>query len=292
MSPAVVDPDDSIVVTDVGVSLTTTVYRPDVSPSVAIVMSSGTGFGRSFYRRLAEFFCDKGAAVVTYDYRAIGDSSSPELLQETDIPDWGRDLDAVLSWTRGAFSGSRVVHVGHSAGGHIVAFSKRAREIEKHLFVAVGSGTLWQHFVSRWPMEIYFWWILGPISLALRGHIAKIGGWTGTPLPAPAFRTWRRWSHRGRYYEKDVLEWNRQHSIGPVSEIQSWVFTDDGICTPRTAQTILDCFPGALKSMEVVAPAEVGLERIGHEGVFRKKSPVWDRMWASIEDRDGVRAPG
>ena len=141
------------------IPLAATSYAPAEAPSVAVVISSGTGFARSFYKRLAAYFCEQGAWVLTYDFRGIGASANPTLLQEADLPDWGSDLDAVLRWVREAQPDLPVVHLGHSAGGHVVAFSEESRRIHKHLFVAAGAGTLWQHFVSRWPLELYFWWV-------------------------------------------------------------------------------------------------------------------------------------
>ena len=280
------------VLSEPGISLAATSYAPDGPPQVAVILSSGTGFARSFYRRLAGYLCDQGAYVVTYDFRGIAESSSPELLRTADLPDWGKDLDAVIRWVRDTHPGLPVVHLGHSAGGHIVAFSKEARHVQKHLFVAVGSGTLWHHFVSRWPLETYFWWGLGTVNLALWGHLRRGGGWTGAALPGPVFRTWRRWSHQGRYYATEVAAWNDHHpSREPLPAIESYVFTDDGISTPRAARTILDCFPEWPTQLHLVSPRDLDVAKIGHEGAFRTATPLWERWWASIQEATPLGAP-
>lgn len=266
-----------------GVDLALTTFSPADPPTRVVIVSSGTGYARRFYRGLAEDLCARGAYVVTYDFRGVAESATPDLLRVADLPDWGRDLDAVIRHAHALHPGLPIGHIGHSAGGHIVAFSAEAHRVQKHVFVAVGAGTLWQHFVSRWPLELYFWWILGPLSLARHGHLARGGGWGGAPLPAPVFRTWRRWSHRDRYYAADVDAWRTTHAVpSPTHPIESWVFTDDGISTPRAARTILACFPDAPTALHLVAPADIDRPRIDHDGAFRKKSVLWNRWWDAL----------
>lgn len=276
------EPTDLALDADPGVTLAATVFAPDGPATVAVVVSSGTGFRRRTYRHLAAWLCERGALVVTYDFRGIGDSATDALLQEADLPDWGRDLDAVLAWVAEAHPDLPVVHLGHSAGGHIVGFSRRARRVRRHLFVAVGAGTLWQHFVRRWPLELWFWWGLGAWNLARWGSLRPGGGWTGTALPGPVFRTWRRWSHRSRYHADEVARFDAEHVLPAMPPITSWVFTDDGIATPRSARTVLDAFPGATSRLEVVAPHEVGLRSIGHGGAFRDAEALWERWWSEV----------
>jgi predicted alpha/beta hydrolase len=274
------------IVTPDGVELAATSYTPDGDVTRAVIVSSGTGFPMAFYRHFAEFLRARGALVVTYDYRGIDGSATPELLGRADLPDWAEDLDAVVRWVAGRHPELPLHHVGHSVGGHLVAFSKESHRFAGHQFVAVGAGTMWQHFVSRWPLEIYFWWVLGALSLMLWGHLKAVAGWGGTPLPGPVFRTWRRWSHQTSYYRADVEAWRRDHPDARADRpITFWVFTDDGIATPRASRTIQACFPDAPIEVKTVAPEDYGLARIGHEGAFRRAEPLWEGLWEAMEGR-------
>ena len=67
-------------------------------PTLAVLVSSGTGFPKGFYERFARHLAGRGAAVLTYDYRGIAGSRPDDLAAlGMDYPDWGRlDMPAAL----------------------------------------------------------------------------------------------------------------------------------------------------------------------------------------------------
>lgn len=278
--------DSSITTQDVriacadGVKIAATLHA-SAAPKAAIIISSGTGFRRSYYHPLAQFFAARGAAVLTYDYRGIGGSATSDLLQSADLPDWGRlDFAATIDWLASKYADLPISHLGHSAGGHIVGFAENAPKVRRHAFVAVGSGTWWRHWISRWPLALFFWWGLGPLSLMRAGHIRPGFGWTGEALPGPAFRTWRRWSNQSGYYRREAEKLTTFAAL--KAPIRSWVLTDDGIATQDASQDILDCFPNAPSKIVVRSPGDINVRHIGHEGAFKERcAPLWEdwRVW-------------
>ncbi|MEM8792073.1 MAG: alpha/beta hydrolase [Pseudomonadota bacterium] len=271
----------SIICAD-SVPLSGRLFVPD-APKVAVIISSGTGFPQQFYEPLARHFAARGGVVLTYDYRGIAGSSAGVPGPEVDIPDWGRlDLDAAIGFLRTRFPDLPVTHLGHSVGGHIVGFAKRQAEVARHAWICSGGGTWFRHWPSRWPMELYFWWVLGPSSIARYGHVRAKGGWRGSPLPGKAFRTWRRWSHRRGYYRRELRDGLQPHHFEKVeAPVASWSFTDDGIATPAAVGDILECYPNADVSMVLRAPADYGKRKIGHQGAFRPGfEPLWDEWWS------------
>ncbi|MDP3370866.1 MAG: alpha/beta hydrolase, partial [Brevundimonas sp.] len=44
------------------------------APTVAVLVSSGTGFPKGFYDRFARHLAARGAVVLTYDFRGIAGS--------------------------------------------------------------------------------------------------------------------------------------------------------------------------------------------------------------------------
>jgi predicted alpha/beta hydrolase len=292
---------EHVTIPTTGGTLAASYFRPIHAPTAIVIISSGTGYKRAFYRHFAQFCVENGAAAIAYDYRGIGARPDSPLLQTMDISDWAQDLDAVIRWADASHPGVPILHVGHSVGGHLVALSAQARRVHQHLLVASGSGTFWHHFKSRWPLELYFWWILGPYSLLRWGFLNRVGGWTGSAVPGPAFRTWRRWSHRRRYFAEAVKAWRQRQDPSPAKApiekvpIESWVFADDGICTPLAARTILANFDPAQIQMRVVAPKDYGWSSIGHDGAFRAgKEALWRDWWASLRhgiEREPHRGP-
>lgn len=252
-------------------------------PTRAVLVSSGTGFPKEFYRRFGTWVAERGAAVLLYDYRGIG-GSAPDSLRgfEMRYADWGRlDMPAALDALVARAPGLPVGHVGHSVGGHFAGFMRNHALIERHAFVSVGSGTWWKHHRTYNPLELWFWWGLGPAALRRHGYIPTGGGWTGAALPKGVFLDWRRWCHRDRYFGEELETTLKPHVFAEVrAPIRSWIFPDDPIATQRTAPEMLAFYPNAASEIVLRRPAEVGAKRIGHEGAFRGGM---ERLWDEVD---------
>lgn len=251
-------------------------------PTHAVLVTSGTGFPKGFYERFARHLAVRGAAVLTHDMRGIGGSRPDDLaaLQMT-YEDWGRlDMPAALKTLIAEAPGLPVTHVGHSVGGHFAGFMANHTKIRRHAFVAVGSGYWRKHPVSYNPVELFFWWGYGPWSLARHGYIKGGSLWRGADLPRGVFLPWRKWCHDPRYFgERLIAELQPNHFAEVTAPIRSWIFTDDPIANVRTGPDMLKVYPNAPSELVVRSPAEYGVGRIGHEGMFRRgMEPVWDEI--------------
>lgn len=260
-------------------------------PRVGVLISAGTGFPRRFYKLIASHFAARGAVVLTFDYRGI-DEAEPEGLAQSGITytDWGRfDMPAALDRLEAAAPGLPLAQVGHSVGGQFAGLMPNHHKVARHAFLGVGSGFWGVHHWWRVPMELGFWWFYGPFFLAFRGVIPAGGLWGGTALPPDVFRTWRRWSQRRSYMRGDLESGRVPHFYDQVTTpICSWVFADDGIATPRAVLDTLNDYPNAARMMVQRNPAEVGVQRIGHEGAFRRnREALWDECWDWLVDGRG-----
>ncbi len=257
-------------------------------PTVAVLVSSGTGFPKGFYDRFARRLAGKGAAVLTYDFRGIAGSRPDNLAtMQMDYPDWGRlDMPAALDALIEAAPDLPVVHVGHSVGGHFLGFMPNHERIVRHAFVSVGSGYWGRHHRSYNPLELFFWFGYGPWSLARRGYIRGGGLWAGTDLPRGVWETWRRWCLKPGYFRDELADRLQPHHFGAVTApIRSWIFTDDPIATPAASRDLLWIYSNAPREFVVRAPADYGVRRIGHEGAFRRgMEPLWDEMFDWLTD--------
>ncbi len=251
-------------------------------PRKAIIISAGTGYPKGFYRHAAGWFADQGAVVLTYDYRGIGDSAPKTLVgSEIDYPDWGLDLSAATDAIEQRFPDLPIAHIAHSAGGKFIGLMPNHAKIQRHAFLSVGTGYFGGHHRRNLPLEMYFWWGMGPYSLARHGYIKPIGGWRGQALPPKLFRTWRRWSHRRSYFQPELKTTLTSKFYNDVaSPIRSWVFSDDPIATSKSAQDVVDCYPNAASELITVSPPELGLKHVGHDGAFRKgRTAIWEQVW-------------
>ena len=249
------------------------------SPKYTVLLSSGTGFPRRFYRHAAAHLAQKGAMVLTFDYRGIGDSVNEPLKRSTiDYPDWAIDMDAAVEVLHDRAPDLPLYHLAHSVGGHFIGLMKNHAMIEKHAFVSVGTGYFGGHHFGHRFLSMYFWWGLGQFSLLRNGYMKPMGGWSGEPLPPQVFKTWRRWSHRRSYFRPDLLPSGHYEAV--TAPISSWVFDDDPIATPRSAQDILDCYPNSPREMRLRTASDYGLKKVGHVGAFLSgRAPIWDDVW-------------
>lgn len=265
-----------------GFTLEGTIYR-SADPKIGILISPATGYPRSFYDLIARYLAARGAVVVTYDYRGNGGSGVDDLASSgIDYPDYGRlDTPAAIDLLERSAPGLELTHLAHSVGGHFFGLVPNHEKIKRHAFVSVGTG-FWggHHFKNRF-FELFFWWGVGPYSLARYGYINRVGGWQGEPLPPKVFRTWRRWSQRRAYFTMDYDGiMSPQHYEAVSAPIRSWVFPDDPIATDRAAADLLSAYPSAPSEIVKRSPSDIGAKRIGHDGGFRKgREALWGEYW-------------
>lgn len=253
-------------------------------PKTAVLVSSGTGFPRHFYRHIANYLAKQGALVLTYDYRGIGESEGRGLATSgIDYPDWGRfDMVAAVDTLVKEAPDLRLTHIAHSVGGHFLGLMSNHNLIDRHAFISVGTGYFGGHHRRNLLLEMYFWWGLGSYALWRWGYVKPGGGWQGEALPPKLFKTWRRWSHRRGYFQPDYSGLMApQHYDAVRAPIRSWVFEDDPIATPQAGKDLLSCYPNAATEILQKTPADIGVRRIGHEGAFRPgREALWAECWA------------
>jgi predicted alpha/beta hydrolase len=260
-------------------------------PTAAVLFSPATGLPKEFYLHFMRYGAERGAACLVYDYRGVAASAPKDLRAfEMDTPDWGRlDMSAALERLIEAAPGVPVIHVAHSIGGHITGFVPNHQKITRQVFIGVGFGTWWKHRFPKQPLvDLFFWWIYGPLQLATKGFIPAGGLWGGSTLPAGAFKTWRRWSHKADYFRGELDDRLKPHYFNEISTpILSYVFTDDPLTTPETARGFLEFMPKAKKDVRVRRPSDLGVKALRHQDVFRRSNAAaWPELWRAVLEGD------
>jgi predicted alpha/beta hydrolase len=255
-------------------------------PAAAVLISSATGMPKEFYLHFARHGASLGAATLLYDYRGVAASAPKDLRAlKADLPDWGRlDMAAALDRLIEAAPGVPAIHLAHSVGGHLAGFMPNHAKLARQVFISVGFGTWWTHaFPKQQLLDLFFWWIYGPLQLARRGFIPAGGLWGGSTLPATAFRNWRRWSHKGDYL-KGELDRLRPHSFDELATpIISYVFSDDPLTKPDIARAFLAFLPRAAGEVRVRRPSDFGVKILRHQDVFRRvNAAAWPELWRAV----------
>src|SRR5262245_19088040 len=107
---------------DDGYALAATLYDPAPRPAPEaplVIVAPGAAILRRFYARFAAYLAERGATVLTFDYRAFGGSRRGSLVgSAVRMRDWGiLDVPGVLAWAARTYPGRPIHWVGHSMGG-------------------------------------------------------------------------------------------------------------------------------------------------------------------------------
>ncbi len=166
-----------------------------------LVLNSAMGVRRRFYRHLAQFLCDAGIGVVTYDYRGIGDSQQAH--EQVKLADWGQqDFPAVLRWVREERAPARIAALGHSVGGQIVGLAPELLGLDALIGVATQSG-YWRNWRGWEQARVgVLWFAVVPLLTRMLGYFpaSRIG--IGQDLPTGIARQWAAWGNTAEKIER------------------------------------------------------------------------------------------
>jgi predicted alpha/beta hydrolase len=271
-----------------GYPLAATCFAPAAAPNHrAVIVNAAMGIKRGFYAPFALHLADRGFAVVTYDYRGIA-GSRPERLRafRASTEDWGAlDFAGVIDWTASRFAGARLLAIGHSIGGQLVGLAPNADRLAALLAIAAQSS-YWGH----WPMpRRWMMWALWRAALPLGAH--AIGYFPGKRLghgedhPRGVARQWAEWGRSPHYIAGPPGSSRHERFTRLALAIRAYSYSDDHYAPRRAVDALLEFYRGARTEHRHVAPADVGLARIGHFGFFRDtaESALWPEAAAWLE---------
>jgi predicted alpha/beta hydrolase len=273
-----------------GVALAATWYEPQGRVNAVAVINPATGVRRAYYRAFAEWLARRGYAVLTYDYRGIGDSlSGPVRQSPATMLDWARqDIPAALraAQTRAL----PLLIVGHSSGGNLLALAdghERAAAI-----VVIGSQLAGADY---WPGRLRagitgFFHLVGLVA-ATQGYLPAwfLGGGNAAPLPHGVAQQWSRWGRTEGYYfgAEDTTGLHRAEAYcGPY---HAYSISDDIYAPPRAVEALVARHSRSQSHIFRVVPADLGLKAIGHFGPFRRE--VGRSLWLDLLTRIEAAAP-
>lgn len=145
--------------TEDGVALSGSVFEPPRKAAGVCVMAHAmfarrSSFERPAQRGLAPFFAVRGIRVVTFDFRAHGDSKVDRNVSYDDLVRF--DLPAVVNAVQARSRKLPLIVLGHSLGGHAALAAQGAGLINATKIVAVGSN-VWipslEHSRLRWAIK-------------------------------------------------------------------------------------------------------------------------------------------
>lgn len=266
-----------------GIKLAATSFEPEHPPKAAVLINGATGVKRQFYFRFARHLASRGLAVMTYDYRGIGESADKSIPKSAmSMRAWGQfDCDALISYLTSNYSDLPVAVVGHSVGGQLLGLLPNNDRVSAAACVASQSG-YWRHWPLKFqPMLASIWYLAVPIALAMTGVLPR--QFAGAELPGGVAREWARWCTNPDFIVDEAGQPIRHGFDSYRGALKMIQISDDNMyAPPKAVDALASYFTATTVQRQTLNPAQLGLTKLGHFGFFLKKTPV--QAWDEIAD--------
>jgi predicted alpha/beta hydrolase len=241
---------------------------PSGVPWAAILIAPAMGVNARYYLPLATWLAEQGAAVLTFDFRGMGDSRTQPLRDtRADLHDWTQDQNAALEHLAGRWPGAPLLVLGQSLGAQLCAQLPARERIQGLLALSLGSGYV-GHLQARfrWQARLFLH-LAAPLGTALFGYFP--GGRLGMvgDLPAGVMRHWRRWCLSPEYLlSAEGLHAQVRNSRFALISLFS---RDDELLGEAGARMMFDAHGGA-RHFEVLTPRPG--EKLGHLAIVHPRN--------------------
>ena len=279
--------DDITVPAADGYKLGATLFLPRGAKSHAVLINSATAVPRKIYRGFAGYLARRGCAVLTYDYRGIGDSrqkavegyNQPRSLVgfKASMSDWAAlDVTSAVVWMRERYHQLPLGYVGHSFGGQALGLLSNNTEVARALLIASQAG-YWKLMASPERYRVYA--MLNFVGLPLTRLFGYMPGWTGLgeDLPKGVFEQWVHWVMSERYLFTDPKLPGLSNFAKYRGALRALCISDDPWATRPAVEMLCSGFSSITPDILTVTPADVGAAKIGHFGFFRTDQR--DTLW-------------
>jgi predicted alpha/beta hydrolase len=278
--------DDITFQAEDGFVLGATLFLPRGAKQHAVLINSATAVPRRIYRRFAGYLARRGSAVLTYDYRGIGDSrrramtnNKPKSLSgfKATMVDWATlDMTAAVKWMRERYHNLPLACVGHSFGGQALGLLANNNEIKRTLMVAAQAG-YWKLMFSPERYRVYA--LLNCAGMPLTKVFGYMPGWAGVgeDLPKGVFEQWTRWVMSPRYlFDEPNLKALSNFTVYKGA-LRSIHLSDDPWATRPAIELLCSGFKATTPDIITITPQDAGVQKIGHLGFFRPEHR--DTLW-------------
>jgi predicted alpha/beta hydrolase len=253
----------------------------------AVLINSATAVPRKIYKGFAGYLARRGCAVLTYDYRGIGDSRKravtgyyqPKSLVgfEATMSDWAAlDVTAAVGWMRERYKNLPLNYVGHSFGGQALGLLANNSEVSRALLIAAQAG-YWKLMASPERYRVFL--LLNLVGAPLTRMLGYAPAWSGLgeDLPKGVFEQWVRWVMSKRYLFDDATLQTLSNFANYRGALRALCLADDPWATRPAVELLCFGFTSTKAEILTIAPADVGARTIGHLGFFRPEHR--DTLW-------------
>jgi predicted alpha/beta hydrolase len=270
-----------------GYLLGATLFLPRGAKRHAVLINSATAVPRKIYRGFAGYLARRGCAVLTYDYRGIGDSRQKSMVGfnqpkslvgfKASMADWAAlDVTAAVAWMRERYKTLPLNYVGHSFGGQALGLLANNTEVSRALLIAAQAG-YWKLMASPERYRVYA--MLNFIGTPLTRLMGYAPGWSGIgeDLPKDVFLRWTHWVMSPRYLFDDPRLTTLPNFPKYQGAMRALCLSDDPWATRPAVELLCSGFTAIKPDILTITPADAGVTKIGHLGFFRAEHR--DTLW-------------
>ena len=251
--------------------LSSHLFEPKVPNDKLLLINSATGVKQQIYFSFAQFFCDHGFTVITYDYRGIG-LSKPKKMKgfKASMRIWGtEDYKAITSYIKTNFPKHHKFCLGHSLGALILGMNEDSKMFEEFIFVGTQNAFV-GNLKFKTKIEAYLGFgIAQPLSTKILGYFP--GNWfgLGESLPAGSAFDWQTLI-LNRKSTNMLLEKVKDHSKELTQKVFVIRAEDDAWLTEKGVVSLLeDTYPNMKPKYRLIKTSESERNEIGHINFFR-----------------------
>ena len=251
-----------------------------------IVVAPALSTPRRFYAAFCEYLNAQGFDALVFDYRGIESGRASEAkASRTDMETWLRvDVSAAIDEAARRAGGKPVHLIGHSLGGMALGATPSAHKLSRAVTVTSGNG-----YPGLNPKSGKALWFLGRVAMPFYtrlfgyfpgGALRKVGN-----LPRAVALQWSYWLRFKDYWFADPAYDMTARFASVRCPLLSLSFTDDSALQRPAIDDLHARYVNARVQRAHLAPADVGLLRVGHFGFFKRGSDVlWDGALAWLSD--------
>ncbi len=255
------------------------IFEPKVFNGRLILMNSATGAKQTYFKHFANYLCERGFRVITYDYSGIG-LSAPKSLRgyKTSMMQWGTtDLTTMLDYIAENQIYDKLILIGQSVGGQIYGLSPTIHHADGFVNVAAQSG-----YFGMWRFPGSLFILLNWFNMTLLTRL--VGYFPGKRLrivgnlPKGVALDWSKWG-RSKEYFFDHFDNAAEIYARLNVPLLSYSFSDDTTAPIDNVKWMNAKYKNCPLTHKHYKPSDINVKSIGHFGFFRPKCQVlWDDL--------------
>lgn len=265
-----------------GYHLSARFYPTETSNKYPILLCPATGITKVFYHSFATWLNQQGYAVLSFDFRGIGESLHGALKNSNaSIQDWGiLDIPAAIEALLAQTQQEQVILLGHSAGGQLLGITPNYAKVAKVVAVSGSTGYVKNLKGRTKLLAPVMFNVIFPLGNFIKGYgPAKMIG-MGENLPKNVAKQWAQFCGQAGYVTnaigKTITQDYHANIRCPITVLWS---SDDEIATENNVKDLLRLYPHAQTKMHELKPQQFGHAHIGHMLMFKKSHQnIWPRL--------------